>query len=419
MFKFLHSADLHLDSPLKGLEQYEAAPVARMRQATRRALENLVRLAVEERVAFVLLSGDLYDGDWRDYQTGLFLIQQMSHLRDAGIPVFLISGNHDAQNKMTRSLKLPDNVHSFPTDRAKSESLDKWDVVLHGQGFAQAKITDNLVPGYPGATRGCFNIGLLHTAMDGREGHDRYAPCQLDDLRSRGYDYWALGHVHTREMLLKDPWVAFPGNVQGRSVRECGAKGCLVVTVDRGQVIDTPRFEPLDVVRWEVCTIDAAGAVDTDDVLTRTVEKLAALTQDADNRLLAVRIEIQGACPAHVHLLADHARITQEIRSQAVQNMGEHAWIEKVKLRTQSPGENQQSTGDGPLDELRQLIQELRGDEQLLKELAEPLEDLKRKLPPEITGDDLALGDAATLRRLLDQVEPMLLQRLLNTETAS
>ena len=418
MFKFLHAADLHLDSPLRGLEQYEAAPVERMRQATRRALENLVRLAVEERVAFVLLAGDLYDGDWRDYQTGLFLIRQMSLLQDAGIRVFIISGNHDAENKMTRSLKLPNNVFSFPTDRAKTERLDDWDVALHGQGFANAAVKENLVPGYPGAANGCFNIGLLHTGMDGREGHARYAPCSLDDLRSRGYDYWALGHVHTREQLLENPLVAFPGKVQGRHIRENGAKGCLVVTVDRGQVKEC-RFEAVDVVRWEACEVDAAGAIDTDDVLTRTIDKLTGLTQTADNRLLAVRIEIQGACPAHAELLASQAHIVQEIRSQSVQNMGDLAWIEKVKFRTEAPGQTLASTGDGPLEELRQLIQELRENEPALGELAGPLDDLKRKLPPEIMSDDLALGEAATLRRLLDQVEPMLLQRLLKSEAAS
>ncbi|HEV8061724.1 MAG TPA: DNA repair exonuclease [Gemmataceae bacterium] len=418
MFKFLHAADLHLDSPLRGLEQYEAAPVARMRQATRRALENLVRLAVEERVAFVLLAGDLYDGDWRDYQTGLFLVKQMGLLRDAGIRVFLISGNHDAENKMTRSLKLPDNVYRFPTDRAATERLDEWDVALHGQGFANAAVKDNLVPGYPGASSGCFNIGLLHTAMDGREGHDRYAPCQLDDLRSRGYDYWALGHVHTREKLSKDELIFFPGNVQGRHIRENGPKGCLVVTVDRGQAKE-PRFEPLDVVRWERCEVDATGAIDADDVLTRTIDNLTQLTQAADNRLLAVRIEIQGACQAHAELLTDHAHIVQEIRSQTVQNVGDLAWIEKVKIRTKPPEQTLPSTGESPLEELRQLIQELRDNEQSLVELAAPLDELKRKLPPEIMGDDLALGEAATLRRLLDQVEPMLLQRLLKTESAS
>ncbi len=125
-----------------------------------------------------------------------------------------------------------------------------------------------------------------------------------------------------------------------------------------------------------------------------------------------------GACQAHAELLADHAHIVQEIRSQSVQNIGDLAWIEKVKIRTEPPGQSLPSTGEGPLEELRQLIQELRDNEQSLVELAAPLDELKRKLPLEIMSDDLALGEAATLRRLLDQVEPMLLQRLLKTENA-
>jgi DNA repair exonuclease SbcCD nuclease subunit len=417
MFKFLHAADIHLDSPLRGLEQYEAAPVERMRQATRRALENLVRLAIAERVAFVLLAGDLYDGDWRDYQTGLFLVRQMSLLHEAGIKVFVISGNHDAENRMTRNLQIP-SLYRFKTDQPHTERLDDWDVALHGQGFATAAVKDNLVPGYPKAASGCFNIGILHTGLDGREGHARYAPCVLDDLRLRGYDYWALGHVHKRETLHDDPVIAFPGNIQGRHIREDGPKGCLIVTVDRGQVQDC-RFEALDVVRWERCPVDATGAQDLDDILARTVESLAALVQKADDRLLAVRVEIRGICPAHTTLMAQTSHVVQEIRSQAIQTMGDLAWIEKVKLETKPPGQSQMFLDDGPLEELRSLFQELRGDEATLKELAAPLDELRRKLPTEILSDELALDDPATLRRLLDQVEPILLQRLLSTEVGS
>jgi DNA repair protein SbcD/Mre11 len=417
MFKFLHAADIHLDSPLKGLEQYESAPVERMRLATRRALENLVRLAIEERVAFVLLAGDLYDGDWRDYQTGLFLVKQMGRLHEAGIKVFAISGNHDAENRMTRSLQMP-TVHRFTTDKASTLRLDDWDVALHGQGFAKAAITDNLVPGYPVAASGCFNIGLLHTGMENGKGHPRYAPCGLDDLRRQGYDYWALGHVHTRETLLDDPLVVFPGNIQGRHIREEGAKGCLLVTIDRGEVREN-RFEPLDVVRWERCRVEGAGAVDTDDVLARTVEALAALTQTADNRLLAVRIEIQGVCPAHSTLLAQAPHIVQEIRSLSLQNLGDLAWIEKVVLKTNSPGQGKQLPGDGPLEELRLLFAELRGNEPGLCELASSLEEVKRKLPPEILTDDLTFDNPENLRRLLDRIEPMLHDRLLNAEAAT
>jgi DNA repair exonuclease SbcCD nuclease subunit len=417
MFKFLHAADIHLDSPLRGLEQYESAPVERVRQATRRALENLVRLAIEEKVAFVLLAGDLYDGDWRDYQTGLFLVRQMGLLHEAGIKIFLISGNHDAENKMTRSLQMP-RVHRFATDRATTERIDDLDVALHGQGFAKAAVRDNLVPGYPKGISGCFNIGLLHTALDGREGHDLYAPCRLDDLRGKEYEYWALGHVHTREALCKDPWIAFPGNIQGRKITEEGPKGCLLVTVEGGQVRES-RFEPLDVVRWGRCRVDAEGATDADDVLARTLESLTSMTQSADNRLLALRIEIRGRCQAHNALVAQAPHIVQEIRSLALQNVGDLAWIEKVKLQTQPWEQGEPSSGNGPLEELHILLGELRENEGTLGELAEALDELKRKLPADILTDDLDLTQTQTIRRLLDRVEPLLLERLLGSEAGS
>jgi DNA repair exonuclease SbcCD nuclease subunit len=113
MFRFLHAADLHLDSPLRELERYEGAPVEAIRQASRRALEKLVELAIEERVRFVLISGDVYDGNLQDVKTGLFFVQQLARLREHGISVYLISGNHDAANRMTRRLPYPDNVYSF------------------------------------------------------------------------------------------------------------------------------------------------------------------------------------------------------------------------------------------------------------------------------------------------------------------
>src|SRR3974390_1395346 len=134
---FLHAADIHLDSPLNGLERYENAPVDRIRGATRRAFTRLIDLAIDKRVDFVLLAGDLYDGDWRDYNTGLFLARELRRLRDCHIPVFLIAGNHDAANKMTRSLRLPDNVRFFSQDRPETVALDALDVAIHGQSFAK------------------------------------------------------------------------------------------------------------------------------------------------------------------------------------------------------------------------------------------------------------------------------------------
>jgi DNA repair exonuclease SbcCD nuclease subunit len=201
MFSFIHAADVHLDSPLQGLSRYDEAPADAIRGATRRAFERLVDLAVEEHVAFVLLAGDLLDGEWRDHQTGIFLNKQFGILERNNIRVFVVAGNHDANSRISKALQPPKNVRYMSTKRPESTLLDDLGVVVHGQGFKTQKTEDNLAREFSKAEPGKFNIGLLHTSLNGREGHDTYAPCSLDDLKSKGYDYWALGHVHEREVV--------------------------------------------------------------------------------------------------------------------------------------------------------------------------------------------------------------------------
>ncbi len=258
MFKFLHAADIHLDSPFQGLERYEGAPAEQMRQATRRAFANLVQLALSEQVQFVLIAGDLYDRDWRDYGTGLFFVNQITRLRQANIPAFVIAGNHDAANKMTRTLRFQADV-MLRTDEPQTCLLKDLDVAIHGQGFAAEAVTDDLSKHYPAARSGLFNIGLLHTCATGRDGHARYAPCTIDGLLTKRYDYWALGHIHKREVLHTDPCIVFPGNIQGRHIGETGAKGCMLVTVHDNHRVEV-EFRCLDVLRWERCSVDATEA---------------------------------------------------------------------------------------------------------------------------------------------------------------
>lgn len=157
-FRFIHTGDIHLDSPLKGLSGQRGAAAERIRTATRVALDNLVSQAIEDQVAFVIIAGDLYDGDWRDYQTGLFFVKQMGRFAQAGIPVFLLYGNHDAESQITRRLTLPANVKVFSARRPETFRLENCDVALHGQSFRQREITETLVIGYPSPIAGCFNI---------------------------------------------------------------------------------------------------------------------------------------------------------------------------------------------------------------------------------------------------------------------
>lgn len=326
-FTFLHAADLHLDSPLRGLDA--AAPTERIRGASRQALTNLVTLAVECRVAFVLLAGDLYDGDWKDWRTGQFLAQQLARLTREGIEVVAISGNHDAEQVLTKKLSIPGMMRAA---RPETRHLRGAPVAVHGQSFATPAVTDNLALAYPEPVEGLFNIGLLHTACGSGE-HANYAPCSVADLTRRGYDYWALGHVHTRSVLSRDPWVVFPGNIQGRHVKEEGSKGATLVTVEGGRV--TLAHQALDVLRWLRLDVDATGAAGTEAALNRVRLALNGAVLEAEDRMLAVRVTLQGDCPAHADLARSPDATLQEVRAAAAEVAGpDELWIEDVRVAT-------------------------------------------------------------------------------------
>ncbi|NLF73771.1 MAG: DNA repair exonuclease [Candidatus Anammoximicrobium sp.] len=427
MFKFLHAADLHLDSPLRGLDRYDGAPVEEVRGATRRALENLVGAAIDQQVAFVVIAGDVYDGDWPDFNTGLFFVRQMGRLREAGIPVVMISGNHDAENKMTRALELPDNVRRLSArkpesleGRAIGFGLERLDVVFHGQGFASAVVDENVVQQYPLGRSGAFNVGLLHTSLELTGGeHARYAPCAVADLVSRQYDYWALGHIHKARLVQAEPPIVFPGNIQGRHIRETGAKGCQLVTVDgRGQ--PALEFVPLDVFRWHELTVAADGAARADDVLGRINQSLQRLVREQGELPLAVRVIVTGRCPAHRTLAAAPEAWANHVRAAAL-TAGE-VWVEKVQFQTaEATAAVAAARDEGPLRELAALIAELNQDDQRLLDLTEELAAFKRRLPPELLSDaadadPLRLEEPAFWRTVLGQVEPLLRTRLMAEE---
>lgn len=381
--RFLHAADVHLDSPLRGLEKYEGAPVEVLRGATRKAFTALVRLAIEQRVDFVILAGDLYDGDWPDYNTGLFFIQRMRELERAGIPVYLIRGNHDAESRITATLTLPPNVHSFSTEQPETKTIDSLRVALHGQGFAKQAEPRNLATSYPAALANHFNLGLLHTSLDGREGHASYAPCTLADLIGRDYDYWALGHVHQRESVHQTnrPRIEFPGNVQGRHARETGAKGCLLVTVDGGAQVST-EFCPLDVLRWQVVGVDATTADSWSELLEQVRSSLAAAVDEADGRLLAARVQILCSESLQQLVAGDLPRFRFDLYGLFAQQV----WIEKIQWKQVAKAAAEPTLSDDATSELQSVLAEVRANPETAQEqlATGECEKLLKSLPPEL-----------------------------------
>ena len=418
-FRFLHAADIHLDSPLRGLERYDDAPVDAVRSAPRAAFENLVQLAIDLEVAFVLLAGDLYDGDWKDYNTGLFFIRQMKRLEEAGIPVHLVSGNHDAASQITRELSLPANVVHYSSGSPQTTVVSEYDVAIHGQSFKDRSVPDDLSAAYPQAQAGRFEIGLLHTSLDGRPGHANYSPCSVAGLTSKGYAYWALGHVHEREIVARDPaWIVFPGNIQGRHAREVGSKGCSVVTVEAGQVTAVDHHA-LDVVRWARIEVDLCAAANGGEALDAATEVFHVEVSRSEGRLLAARVVLTGATAAHEDLVKDRDRWEHELRLIAG-TLG-HAgglWLEKIEFKTRRPhdlaGELERTDA---LGDLLRFVTELDDAPLELAKLGESLGDLKKKLPPILRSGEEAIDptDVGQLRAKLPEVRELLLSRLLAT----
>ena len=332
--RLVHAADIHLDSPLRTLtDKFDDDDLVRMlRQATRRALENLVELTVAEGADALLLAGDIYDGDWQDYATGRFFVEQMRRLDDAGIRVFMISGNHDAASEITRTLTLPRNVTALGSARPETVTDDDLGLAVHGQSYASRDIQENLVLAYPRPIRGLVNVGLLHTAADGAEGHAPYAPCTADDLTRVGYEYFALGHVHSHRIVCDGEHVAaFSGNLQGRHSRETGPKGALVVDVEPGRPA-LVRHVPCDVARWAALTVDVTACDSVEDVLERAEARLRAARDEAGDRPVVARVTFTGRSRAAADL-ADEERMHSDLRVAAGRL---RVALEKVRSRVAS-----------------------------------------------------------------------------------
>jgi DNA repair exonuclease SbcCD nuclease subunit len=415
MFKFIHAADVHLDSPLRGLSRYESAPAESIRNACRRAFENLVDLAIEEKVSFVLLAGDLYDGDWKDYSTGIFLSRQMGRLGQHGISVFAVAGNHDAANRMTKALDTPPNMRILSSRKVETIRLDELGVAIHGRSFGTQHVDENLAAGFLAAERGIFNIGLLHTSLDGREGHAVYAPCSADDLCAKGYQYWALGHIHTQEFVSEDPWIVFPGCIQGRHIRESGAKGCVLVTVEDAAVSAVEKC-PVDVLRWVECSVDLTDTAEMREVLELARKTIENQSQSADGRPIAMRIRFEGASSISDELSAFPERFEQQIKAIGAEIAGDGLWIERVENaavgRLDFESAYSEDSAFGKL--LRDILSTPQNPDEI-SGLRDVIADLRQKIPSEAFGAKSALNldENQTIKRLVDEAKHMLVGRLL------
>ncbi|MES2356655.1 MAG: DNA repair exonuclease [Pseudomonadota bacterium] len=411
--KFIHAADLHIDSPLCGLDAYDGAPVERLRSASRQALSALVELAIEQSVRIVLLAGDIYDGNWADFRTGLFFRDQMLRLRRAGILVFIVKGNHDAESQITKQLPDVDGVHVFSSLKSETVDLEDLGVAVHGRSFPNRAVPEDLVPLYPDPVLGRFNIGLLHTSLTGRAGHDPYAPTSVKMLCEKGYDYFALGHVHAREIVREStPRIVFPGNLQGRHAKETGPKGCELVTVDGG-IISSADFVSLEVVRWHQIRLDVSGLTSVDALARHFVSQAREFIAEARDRLHAVRLLIHGESLLHNLEAEQPGSIVAAIQA-ATQDLDDvDLWIEQVRLDLRSPLDRSvAAVRTDAVGEVVRLVDTIGADDAQLKAwFLQQLSEMKG-IPGALADADPAALDVDVMRSFLADAEATVLMKL-------
>ncbi|SAL55422.1 metallophosphoesterase [Caballeronia turbans] len=417
--RFIHAADIHLDSPLHGLSAYADAPADMLRNATREAFSKLVSAAIDEQVDFMVIAGDLYDGTWRDHNTGIFFCREMGRLRRAGIPVYVLFGNHDAESEMTSQLRLPDNVHTFSTRKPQTFRIDDLKVALHGHSFKEKAVTTNLVTAYPSPVAGYFNIGVLHTALEGGSMHASYAPCSVAELHAKEYHYWALGHVHDYAMWQDASTIVFPGNLQGRNIRETGRRGAVIVTVSDTEEVSVERLF-IDVLRWESVTVDVSQASTLDEVALAVGRELEALVESSVSSVPhAVRVTITGATQAHGELFGLETQLRVEVLAQIAAISHDRLWLEKVKIATEPLARSEPATGrTDALADLHGLLIEAESDPEFLSMLKERLIALAAQAPSELhkSVPELEHVRNGELARLVGEVRSGLIAQLSDAE---
>lgn len=420
--KFVHAADIHLDSPLQALALQDATQIERMRRAARDAFERMIELCIEQQVGFLVLAGDLYDHDCPNMQIAVFLRNQLARLETQGIRVVIAKGDHDADNKITSALALPGNTCILSDHEPETILFDDLPVrvAIHGQSFKPGPVTDNLAASYPPARPDYFNIGVLHTSLAGSADHDNYAPCRLEDLTTRGYAYWALGHIHKGAVLARDPWVVYPGNVQGRHAKETGPKGCFLVEVEDDQ-ITSAELVPLDLVRWHQAEVNLEGKTREPELIEGIRTALSRAYRDADGRPSAVRLILTGRTLLHDEVERRPNRLRQTVLELAGEIGGDDIWIEKIRDDTTLPTARAEAASNEAASGLIQIMHEVAADVSRVGPLLErELEPLRTKLPEELKELPALklLNDPGLARGVLARLEPRLVSRLAGEEDA-
>ena len=388
-FRFVHTADVHLDSPLETLALKDAEAASVVANATRQAFSNTIDLCVAEKVNALLIAGDLYDGELNSMKTAAFFTEEMRRLTDEGVRVFIIRGNHDAVSRITKHLVLPEQVHVF-SGRAEAVHFEKAGAVIHGMSYAKPHVPDSLLAKYKPAVPGLINVGLLHTSLAGSTRHDVYSPCSVQQLKDQGYDYWALGHIHQRCVHSEAPQaIVMPGIPQGRHINEAGPKSVTYVEIADDRTVQIEE-RYTNVAQFERIGLDVTDVEEWSAMLGELEDALAAAADGLRADHLIARVELTGRSLLSARIHRDRDVLTEEVRAAARRSGS--IFIEDVAVNVTTPAASNLTGLADPVSELRRIVGEEGADHSpAIEDAISLLADLQRDLPPELRdafGDD-------------------------------
>lgn len=384
-FSFVHAADLHLDSPFNGVTAEAPEIAGRLQEATFEAYESLIGLCLEESVDFLLIAGDVYDSADRSVRAQLTFRDGLERLARAGIPSFLVHGNHDPLEGWAASVEWPEGVTVFGSDQVSTgivEVSGEAVAAVSGISYQNRQEKENLARKFRAENPHLFQIALLHGNCESNPRHEDYAPSKLEDLTSSGFDYWALGHVHERKILSRDPLVAYPGNTQGRSIREAGERGCYLVRIDSAGNA-SPEFRPLDAVRWFSAEI-GIESLNSLDALDRQLEEVIEnLRAEAEGRRSLCRLTLTGRGSLYPDLRRENSIADLLDRTREIGREEPFVWVQEIaeRCRPEVDVERRREADDFLGEVLRQVaemedILDTSEDGRMPPELLEPLQTL-------------------------------------------
>ena len=378
--RFVHAADLHLDSPFTGLKAAAPADVANtLYHATFDAYENIINLCISEQVDALLVAGDVFDGADRSLRAQLKFVEGLKKLDTQGIRSFVCHGNHDPLDGWQARLDYPPGCRRFgPEWEAVPVFEDPDRALIHGISYRKRDVTENLALRLGNVDPGPFSIGLVHGNVGNNPEHGAYAPCSLDDLAQSGVHYWALGHVHTRQVLNEQgPTVVYPGNPQGRHPNETGARGVYLVEVDDGGNVGLD-FRPMDTVRWARLDSDIAALDTEQDLLDALHKGMQALLDGADGQSVVVRVRLTGRGELNRKLRRPNMieDLVEAINGEWAER-SPFVWCERIEDASASPFDREaRLKGSDFLAEVLRTADRSKTDPELLAGLGAGLSDL-------------------------------------------